>query len=251
MADRDEHRFDTIQQVPNLRSGLVDTLAAQIEAGDLAPGQRLPTEQEIVGATGVSRTVVREALASLRARGLITTRQGLGAFVAAQLPPKTFSIVPADLQSIDEVLQVLELRMGVETEAAALAARRRSAADLARMSERLDAIDRAVAARGAGSQEDLGFHSEIARATGNPNFPRLFETFGLAMIPRQWAHFDRMPDRERALHTTRMRREHRAIFDAIRVQDAGAAQRAMRLHLNRSYVRFEALRDEAARASGS
>ena len=69
MADQATNLFDTIQQAPNLRSGLVDTLVAQIESGDLAPGQRLPTEQEIVAATGVSRTVVREALASLRARG--------------------------------------------------------------------------------------------------------------------------------------------------------------------------------------
>ena len=74
MTDKDTAFFDAIQQVPNLRSGLVDALAAQIESGDLAPGQRLPTEQAIMTQTGVSRTVVREALAALRARGLITTR---------------------------------------------------------------------------------------------------------------------------------------------------------------------------------
>ena len=239
--------FDTIQQAPNLRSGLVDTLVAQIESGDLAPGQRLPTEQEIVNATGVSRTVVREALASLRAKGLITTRQGLGAFVAKDPPPKTFSIVPTDLKSIDEVLRVLELRMGVEVEAAGLAARRRTADDLARIEERLDAIDAAVATSGAGSEEDFAFHRAIAAATGNGNFTRLYDTFGNAMIPRQWAHIDRMDAAEREKHFAGMRREHRAVFSAIEAQDPAGAQQAMRAHLTRSYDRFEELRDLAER----
>jgi GntR family transcriptional repressor for pyruvate dehydrogenase complex len=247
MTDREAVLFDAIQQAPNLRSGLVDTLIAQIESGDLAPGQRLPTEQAIVNATGVSRTVVREALASLRAKGLITTRQGLGAFVAKDLRPKTFSIVPNDLESIDEILRVLELRIGVEVEAAALAAKRRTADDLVRIEERLDAIDAAVAASGACSEEDFAFHHAISAATGNANFPRLFDTFGNAMIPRQWAPIDRMDGTERETHFDRMRREHRAIFSAIEAGDRTAAQRAMRTHLSRSYRRFEELRGAAAR----
>ncbi len=249
MADRNAMTFDAIEQAPNLRSGLVDTLAAQIEAGELAPGQRLPTEQEIVSATGVSRTVVREALASLRARGLIVTRQGLGAFVARDLPPKTFSIVPTDLESIDAVLGVLELRLGVEAEAAALAARRRSADDLAAIAHCLAAIDRAIASGGAGSEEDLCFHRAISKATGNPNFTRLFDTFGTAMVPRQWAQFDRMSDRQRQSHIARMRGEHGAILAAIEAREPAAARRAMRTHLERSYGRFEALRDRAAEAA--
>ena len=156
--------FDAIPQAPNLRTGLVNTLIAQIESGDLAPGQRLPTEQEIVAATGVSRTVVREALAALRARGLITTRQGLGAFVAKDPMPKTFSVLPDDLESIDEVLRVLELRMGIEVEATGLAAERRSDAALAQMSARLDALEAAVRAGGSGSEEDFGFHRAILAA---------------------------------------------------------------------------------------
>ncbi len=242
MAERDAMLFDAIQQSPNLRSGLVDTLAAQIEAGDLAPGQRLPTEQEIDNATGVSRTVVREALASLRARGLIVTRQGLGAFVARDLPPKTFSIVPDDPESIEEVLRVLELRMGVEAEAAALAARRRTDDDLAVMASGLDAIDAAISAGGTGSEEDFAFHRAIAGATGNANFTRLFDTFGTAMLPRQWARFDRMRPRQRERHIERMRGEHQAIHDAIASRQPVQAARAMRVHLGRSYGRFEKLR---------
>ena len=246
MADRDAPFFDAIQQTPNLRSGLVDTLMAQIESGDLAPGQRLPTEQEIVAATGVSRTVVREALAALRARGLITTRQGLGAFVAKDPPPKTFSIVPNDIGSIEDVLRALELRIGIETEAAGLAAKRRTADDLARMDTRLKAIDTALAANETGAQEDFAFHRAVAAATGNPYFTRLFDAFGAAMMPRQWASFDRMDETTREKHFARMRDEHRRILAAIEAGDAATAQRTMRTHLSRSYSRFEDLRDLAA-----
>lgn len=247
MADRETRLFDAIQQTPNLMTGLADTLIAQIESGDLTPGQRLPTEQEIVTATGVSRTVVREALASLRAKGLITTRQGLGAFVAKDPPRKTFSIVPDDLESIDEVLRVLELRIGVEVEAAGLAAKRRTAEDLARMERKLEAIDVAVQAEGAGSEEDIGFHRAISAATRNANFTRLYDTFGAAMIPRQWTRIDRMDASEREKHFAGMRSEHRAIFSAIAEGDSNAAQRAMRTHLTRSYARFEELRGRAGR----
>lgn len=243
MADRDASLFDAIQQTPNLRSGLVETLIAQIESGDLAPGQRLPTEQAIVAATGVSRTVVREALASLRAKGLITTRQGLGAFVAKDPSPRAFSIVPTDLESIDEVLRVLELRMGVEVEAAGLAALRRTEEDLARMEARLAAIEDSVHGGGHGIEEDFGFHRAILAATGNSYFVRLLDTFGSSLIPRQWVKLDTMAPPEREKHLARMQREHRAILSAIREGDDRAAGRAMRGHLGKSYARFVELRD--------
>ena len=246
MADRDVVPLDAIQHAPNLRSGLVETLIAQIESGELAPGQRLPTEQAIVAAAGVSRTVVREALASLRAKGLITTHQGLGAFVSNDPQPRSFSIVPNDLESIDEVLRVLELRIGVEVEAAGYAALRRTDDDLERMAARLDALELSIRNGGAGVEEDFGFHRAILAATQNANFTRLFDTFGSAMIPRQWTRLDRMTEAEREKYLDRMQREHRAILAAIEVRDASAARRAMRSHLTKSYARFEDLRDRAS-----
>ena len=67
---------------PTLAHALVERLSAEILSGRLAPGARLPTEQDLIATTGVSRTVVREAIAALRAEGLVLTRQGAGAFVA-------------------------------------------------------------------------------------------------------------------------------------------------------------------------
>lgn len=248
MADNETAVFNTIQQTPNLRSGLVDTLIAQIESGDLTPGQRLPTEQAIMTATGVSRTVVREALASLRAKGLITTRQGLGAFVADDPNPRTFSIIPTDMESIDEVLRILELRMGIEVEAAGLAALRRTDGDLERMEARISALETSILDGGSGVEEDFAFHRAILVATHNSYYARLFDTFGSIMIPRQWIRLDTMESKERKTYITRVQREHGLIFNAIRDQNPGAAQRAMRIHLTKSSARFTELRDQAGPA---
>src|SRR5215468_7116897 len=122
---------------------LIERLTAQITSGELAPGAQLPTEQELIAATGVSRTVVREAVAALRAEGLVITRQGVGAFVA-ETPRRPFRIDGGDLQSLRDVIQVMELRTGVEVEAAGLAAERASATDLRAIRQAYEAIEGAI-----------------------------------------------------------------------------------------------------------
>src|SRR5271154_16456 len=104
----------------NRTQELTQRLAAEILSGRLQPGARLPTELELSAATGVSRTVVREAVAALRADGLVVTRQGLGAFVAADVQQRPFRIDANELKTSMDVIQVLELRMSLEIEASGL-----------------------------------------------------------------------------------------------------------------------------------
>src|SRR5919106_4508659 len=101
---------------------LFEQLAEQIRSGRFAPGARLPTEQALTRAARVSRTVVREAVAALRAEGLVVTRQGVGAFVSAEPQRAPFRIEPERMQTLDDILGVMELRLGVEVEAAGIAA---------------------------------------------------------------------------------------------------------------------------------
>ena len=108
-----------------LTGELVARLTANIVSGKLPPGSRLPTEQEMIVATGVSRTVVREAVAALKADRLVITRQGVGAFVAEQVR-RPFRVDFDERSTLREVLNVMELRTGVEVEAAGLAAERAS-----------------------------------------------------------------------------------------------------------------------------
>jgi DNA-binding FadR family transcriptional regulator len=241
MSRRSSSLFNAIEQSPNLTSGLVETLVAQISSGELAPGQRLPTEQAIVAATGVSRTVVREALASLRARGLVTTRQGLGTFVADNPAPKSFSIASEDLESLGDTLHVLELRIGIEVEAAGVSALRRKASDIARMEEHLAALEAAIDANRSGAEEDFAFHRAILVSTHNPHFARFFDLFDSLIIPRQRLRLGAMPKSERQRYLRRIQREHHAILAAIRAGDPAAARRAARNHLGKSYARYQSL----------
>src|SRR3954471_8706049 len=92
----------------SLTAELVTRLAADITSGKIPPGSQLPTEQELIAATGVSRTVVREAVAALRAEGLVVTRQGVGAFVPANAR-RSFRVDLDQLSSLRDVLDVMEL----------------------------------------------------------------------------------------------------------------------------------------------
>src|SRR5215510_3637835 len=103
--------FRPVAAPRSLTHELVERLGADITSGKLAPGARLPTEQELIAATGVSRTVVREAVAALRAEGLVVTRQGVGAFVADSAR-RPFRIEASEVSTLREVLEVMELRTG-------------------------------------------------------------------------------------------------------------------------------------------
>ena len=233
-----------------LTHAIAERIAAEIANGKFAPGARLPTEQEMVAAMGVSRTVVREAVAALRAEGLVVTRQGAGAFVASDVARRPFRLALDGLPSIEEVLDVMELRASVEVEAAGLAASRGSGRARRRVGEALSAVDSALQRGDAAIEEDFAFHRAIAAATGNPQFPHFLEYLGRFIIPRQSirvaAH---RPEGQRAYLET-FQREHVAICDAIVAGDAEAAREAMRQHLGNSQARYRSLAAEAAAAQG-
>src|SRR5271154_120417 len=139
-----ESTFRPLTPPKNLTVKLVDLLSKEITGGKLAPGARLLTEQEMMATFGVSRTVVREAVSALRSEGLVLTRQGVGAFVATDAQQRPFRIEPQGAKSVGEVLGIMELRMGVEIEAAGLAATRRTAKHLTRIDSELAKIDSAI-----------------------------------------------------------------------------------------------------------
>jgi DNA-binding FadR family transcriptional regulator len=231
----------------NLAHEVSDRIAAEIMSGNLAPGAKLPTEQEMVAAMGVSRTVVREAVAALRAEGLVTTRQGVGAFVALDVARRPFRLAVEGLNSVEEVLNVMELRQSVETEAAGLAATRSTAAARARIAAALAAIDDAIAEGDTAIDEDFAFHRAIAAATGNPQFSHFLEYLGRFIIPRQSIRVAAHHAEGRRAYLEMFQQEHRSISAAIEAGDAAAAREAMRLHLSNSQARYRRLSEESAR----
>jgi DNA-binding FadR family transcriptional regulator len=133
----------TTRRPRNLALGLVEAMTARIREGQMRSGDKLPTEAAIMGEFGVSRTVVREALSKLQAGGLVETRHGVGTFVVGTGEATNFRIAPEQIATAREVIAVLELRIGLETEAAGLAAVRRTDANLLAMRQALPASARA------------------------------------------------------------------------------------------------------------
>lgn len=234
---------------PKLADRLVDEIRAKISSGTLKPGARLPTEQQMTEEHGVSRTVVREAVAALRAEGLVITRQGVGAFVSAEPQRAPFRIDPERMQSLADILNVMELRLGVEIESAGLAAERASKAQVRTILNALNAIEEASAAGRSAVDEDLGFHRAIAEATGNAEFARFLQFIGRHLIPRR--SVSGLPERMggRRAYLALIQEEHRRIYEAIRSRDPRGAREAMRRHLTRSLERYRRLAAERREAA--
>ncbi len=150
--------FAPLPRRETLTSQLAKTLGERITAGEYAAGSKLPTEQELVEAFGVSRTVVREAISLLKAGGMVTTRQGVGVFVTQAETARPFRVEEARLDVLREVIAVVELRIGVEAEGASLAAQRRTEADLAALAAATGNLNSAL--------YDSGSYLRIFRRSG-------------------------------------------------------------------------------------
>ena len=220
-----------------LALGLVDALGDRIRDGRLGAGDKLPTEAEVMAEFGVSRTVVREAISKLQAAGMVETRHGIGTFVVGPGDASAFRIEPQQLATLRDVVAVLELRIGVESEAAGLAAQRRTAANLAAMRAALAAFAAAVEEGRDAVAADFQLHSEIARATQNEHFAGLMATLGAQIIPRARLEASGVIDPQRQDYLRRVNAEHESIVDAIAAKDADAARAAMRTHLANSRER--------------
>lgn len=230
----------------SLTADLVQALGDRVRDGTLTAGAKLPPEGAIMEEFGVSRTVVREAISRLQAAGMVETRHGVGTFVLGHGDINSFRIDPSQLATLHEVINVLELRIGVETESAALAATRRTPADLAALRASVDAFASAVEQGRDPVGPDYQFHLTIARATQNPHYADLMTTLGGTMIPRARLEGSAPVTPERQEYLRRVNVEHESIFSAIEQQDAEGARAAMRTHLANSKQRRQRLAEAAA-----
>ena len=217
---------------------IVESLSASIREGQLLPGDKLPTEAKIMARFEVSRTVVREALSKLQASGLVETRHGIGTFVIQNRDAGNFKIAAVDFATIADVISVLELRMSLETEAAGLAAQRRTSINLQALATALQAFQDSIHAASDAVPPDFQFHMEVARATGNRHFADLMTYLGTMIIPRTRVNTPQSAPEGRLSYLQRVHGEHESIYNAIRSQDAEGARAAMRTHLSNSRERL-------------
>lgn len=231
----------------SLTARVIEDLRAEILGGQLTPGDKLPTESALIDRFGVSRTVIREAVAELRADRLVESRHGVGVFVLDRPEPATAAIHLPPFSKISDMIEELELRAAVEIEAAGLAAQRASPAQEAEI-EDLHRRFAGLARQGAPSAEaDYAFHMAIARATNNPRFESFLAQLGRRTIPREKLR-DASGEAPPPADAARLEQEHREVAEAIARHDVGAARAAMRAHLVGSAERYRALARLAAAA---
>jgi len=212
-----------------------ETILARIRSGQWPAGTELPSERALMEESKVSRIPLREALAGLRALGVLQTRAGSGTRVRRVDADTVAQLLPllVTLEGERTFAQVFELRLAVESQTAALAARRHTDADaralkgfLVTLKEDLGAnLDEAV-------ETDLDFHVAIARATGNPLFEVLMRT--LAELVK---HVQVQSCKDDPVRRRRAFDAHGAIVDAILARDADRARAEMEAHLRYSASR--------------
>jgi len=216
-----------------------DALRQAILCGQFPPGSKLPSEAQLTAAHGVSRTVVREAIAALRSDRLVEARQGAGVFVLELQPTPPVALQSIDPERVSSIIELLELRTGVEVEAAGLAALRRSPAQEEAILDRHVAVRAALEAGRATSEADFALHLAIAEATNNPRFPEFLSLLGPSAIPRAALRSD-TPEKDSA-YIKLIDGEHGRIVAAISNGDEAGAREAMRAHLRGSQARYRAL----------
>ncbi|MCU7370078.1 FadR/GntR family transcriptional regulator [Paucibacter sp. O1-1] len=214
---------------------LYEAISKDIRQGLYPVGGRLPVEAGLCEHYGVSRTVLRETVARLKADGLIDTQQGRGTFVLALAVQPSFKFSPGAFDSAQAIIDLAELRLGVEGTAAALAARRRTPAQLARLKACLDRMEYSLRDGTSGAEADLEFHQTIAEATCNGHY-RLFMDYLQKFYAEAIGAARARSAQARGL-SRRAQDEHRAVYEAIAAGDPEAAERAIKDHIGAAAAR--------------
>jgi GntR family transcriptional repressor for pyruvate dehydrogenase complex len=206
-----------------------EEILGQIVAGDFKIGDRLPSENQLGTEYDVSRAVVREALARLYADGVTVTRRGAGTYVQRQPGREFLRLAP--IGGVADLMRCFEFRIGLEGEAASLAAQRRTEEQLSVIDEAFEQLNRVNATGQVGVEEDIRFHAAIAAASRNQLFIQTLDALAIHV-------FNGMKI-TRSLSLARNKKrlalvqdEHRRVVEAIRESDVEHAREAMRAHIS-------------------
>ena len=224
----------------NLVVNLVATLRNHIEVGDYPIGSRLPSEAQLTAQHGVSRTVVREAVAALRADGFVEPKQGAGVFVTEPPAAPDLPFRNIDPTRVSSVLEMLELRIAIEVEMAGLAAQRRSPVQEENIVNCHRAVSGLVRSGDSTAEADFALHLSIADATNNPRFREFLEMLGPGVIPRRALRSSSSAPVS-SDYQSMIDSEHERIVNAIIDGDTETARAAMRKHLDGSISRYRTL----------
>lgn len=219
---------------PVLAERVYHMLYARISNGDYTTNSKLPPELNLSEEFGVSRPVLRTALERLRAEGLVYSRQGAGSYVRA---PQGQTLGFAKVETIADIQRCYEFRINLETEAAGLAAERRSGDNLDAMEEALRLMDAATLSHQHREDADFAFHLAVTAGARNHYFEASMRALREHIAVGMKMHGKSlMSDGPKGLQA--VFKEHSEIYAAIRDHDGEAARRLMRSHLAHSRERL-------------
>lgn len=225
----------TEHKAPNMPTRIYSDILSRIIDGEYQEGARLPTEHALAERFSTSRPTVREALAQLRADGIIATRHGSGTTVVRRPDPDVKRFAP--LESLSDIRRCYEFRTVIEAGAAAHAAEKAEDADIAAIQHEWDNLQTVVETSGIGAKDDFAFHLAVARASKNPFFitalSSIHEQMVFSMNLSRNLSLVKSVERQRLVQ-----REHQEVLEAIRARDPERAAQAMRMHLEHAVERM-------------
>ena len=226
--------IEAMRLTDRVKLGLVEMIAHD----NLQPGDKLPPADRLCETFAVSRTVVREAIASLKAEGRLRSLRGSGVYVSEPQKLIGGSMFMEAPQDIGDVLDFIEFRMSVEIEAAGLAAERRTETNLLRMEQALSQFARHLEDNTLATDADRAFHRAIADATNNMRFRLFVDEMGERLIPRRALGASFTDEKDKSEFLGNIQAEHRRIFEAISKRQPDEARAAMRQHLEDGRRRY-------------
>lgn len=219
---------------------IADALRASILSGEVAPGDRLPSEAELTRTYSVSRTVVREAFAQLRTEGLVEARKGSGVYALDPAQTQQRPFADLDTERLSGVIELFELRSAFEIRAAGLAAMRRSGAQIEKIVRAQEELAKCFETGASTREADFAFHVAIAEASQNKRFAEFLTLIRPGLVPRVELEAGDGPPRA-YIPNPDLVNEHNRIIDAIIQGDPDAAESAMKAHLEGGLDRYRAL----------
>jgi GntR family transcriptional regulator, transcriptional repressor for pyruvate dehydrogenase complex len=220
---------------PGMPGRVYSDILTRIIDGEYREGDRLPSEHTLAERFETSRPTVREALAQLRADGIIATRQGSGTTVQRRPDPDLRRFAP--LETLSDIRRCYEFRVMTEVGGASLAALKADDADLVAIGHAWESLQQVIESEGIGARDDFAFHLAVARASKNQFF-----ITALSFIREQIEFsmdLSRKLSRAKSIERQRLvQQEHLAVLEAIRRRDPHGAERAMRDHLESAMGRM-------------
>lgn len=211
---------------------VADHMLNKIKNDEWTVGMKIPSVVELAEIYGVGRSTIREAISGLKAMGWLDVRQGGGTFVKNVLPTDLKLNAGLLFQGAESLVELLEVRMAIEVQAASLAAIRRTDTQLEELTSLLSTMEKALEENdtNAGEQADVSFHMAIIRASGNSLLLQLMESLSerfnntIQQSRELWFYHEQGT-------ANRLLQEHEHILDAIRKQDAPLAAQVITSHL--------------------